>query len=117
VWLGNARGNAYSRRHVNLTREDDAYWNFSWDQMAAYDLPAAFAYVLAHQPKSYKPQLFYVGHSMGTVMYWASMSERGAEIESAVELMVAMGPVAFVNNMISPIKYLSYLDDNVEVIK
>jgi lysosomal acid lipase/cholesteryl ester hydrolase len=28
VWLGNARGNVYSREHVNLTIADKAYWQF-----------------------------------------------------------------------------------------
>ena len=28
VWLGNARGNAYSRAHVNLTTKNSKYWKF-----------------------------------------------------------------------------------------
>jgi lysosomal acid lipase/cholesteryl ester hydrolase len=28
VWLGNARGNVYSRQHVNLTTKDTKYWAF-----------------------------------------------------------------------------------------
>ena len=28
VWLGNARGNAYSRKHQNLTLDDKRYWMF-----------------------------------------------------------------------------------------
>lgn len=29
VWLGNARGNIYSRKHKTLNQNKDAYWNFS----------------------------------------------------------------------------------------
>ena len=28
VWLGNNRGNHYSKTHVNLTVDDNAYWDF-----------------------------------------------------------------------------------------
>jgi len=32
VWLGNSRGNTYSRGHVTLDSDhDDAYWNFSYE--------------------------------------------------------------------------------------
>ncbi len=30
VWLGNARGNAYSRKHVNLTTDSAKYWRFRY---------------------------------------------------------------------------------------
>nr|CAD7398818.1 unnamed protein product [Timema cristinae] len=28
VWLGNNRGNSYSRKHVNLTTSNKKYWDF-----------------------------------------------------------------------------------------
>jgi len=28
VWLGNARGNTYSRRHIKLTAKRKEFWNF-----------------------------------------------------------------------------------------
>ncbi len=28
VWMGNARGNAYSREHLNFTTDSDEYWRF-----------------------------------------------------------------------------------------
>ena len=30
VWLGNARGNAYSRKHANLKLNDKKYWMFRY---------------------------------------------------------------------------------------
>ena len=29
VWLGNARGNTYSRAHVNMTPADPDFWKFT----------------------------------------------------------------------------------------
>ena len=28
VWLGNYRGNTYSKSHCNLTADDEAFWKF-----------------------------------------------------------------------------------------
>lgn len=30
VWMGNARGNTYSRAHVSLSTKDSAFWNFRY---------------------------------------------------------------------------------------
>jgi len=46
VWLGNARGNSWSRQHVNLTTEDNAFWDFSFHEIGTRDLPAIIDYVL-----------------------------------------------------------------------
>lgn len=51
VWLGNMRGNAFSREHPTLrpessARDRHAFWNFSVDEVASYDLPACIRYIL-----------------------------------------------------------------------
>ena len=40
VWLGNNRGNRHSRAHARLKADDDAFWRWSVDELAALDLPA-----------------------------------------------------------------------------
>ena len=105
VWLGNARGNAYSRKHKTLTTDDAAYWRFSFDQMGQYDLPAAIRYIVDRQDEERK--IYYIGHSMGTTMFWASFDANAEFMEQHVELMVGMGPVAYVGHMISPLRILA----------
>merc|ERR1711990_774331 len=47
VWLGNFRGNTYSRGHLSLNPDlDHQFWRFTWDEMAKYDLPTMLDYVM-----------------------------------------------------------------------
>jgi lysosomal acid lipase/cholesteryl ester hydrolase len=63
VWLGNNRGNYYSRKHLNLLENDPKYWDFGPEEMGRKDLPAFINYILA---KRDEPQLAaYIGLGMG----------------------------------------------------
>jgi hypothetical protein len=35
VWLGNVRGNTYSRDHISLNPRDKPYWRFTWDEIVS----------------------------------------------------------------------------------
>lgn len=48
VWVTNSRGTVYSNEHVNLTVDDEAYWNFTVNEMGQYDVPGNLNYILAH---------------------------------------------------------------------
>ena len=65
VWLGNSRGNSFSRKHVqwNLDMDSEAYWNFDWQEMGQYDLPAVFDYIAEVTGEE---KIAYIGHSQGT---------------------------------------------------
>jgi len=103
VWMGNVRGNTYGMQHVSLSPKDAAFWDFSWDEMAALDLPAMLLYALNHTGEQ---QLFYVGHSQGTMVLFSELS-RNPDLASRVRLFCALGPVATVGSIVSPIKYLA----------
>lgn len=102
VWLGNVRGNTYSS-HVKYTRKDKEFWDFSFDQMITYDLPAMLDYVLNTTQQT---RLFYVGHSQGTLILFALLSER-PEYNDKIQLFSALGPVANVTHMTSPVRLLA----------
>ncbi|KAF2284866.1 hypothetical protein GH714_031419 [Hevea brasiliensis] len=44
VWIANTRGTRFSRGHTSLSPDESAYWDWSWDELAAYDLTATFQY-------------------------------------------------------------------------
>ncbi|KAK9831388.1 hypothetical protein WJX81_000112 [Elliptochloris bilobata] len=89
VWMGNSRGNTYSQRHINLEISSDAFWSFSWDEMAAYDLPASIAHALAVSNAS---KLAYVGHSQGSTIGLAALASQPA-LAAKISVGVLMAPV------------------------
>ena len=49
VWLGNSRGNTYSREHLYLNPDKDKeYWDFDWEEMGTKDIPAVIDYILTN---------------------------------------------------------------------
>ncbi|XP_049869392.1 lipase 1-like [Pectinophora gossypiella] len=102
VWMGNARGSSVdSRGHVYLSAEDDVarYWDFSWDEIGRYDLPAMIDYVLQ---KTKRAAVKYVGHSQGTTSFFVMCSER-PEYNEKISIMVALSPIVYMSHMESPL--------------
>jgi len=94
VWMGNSRGNFYSTAHRTLNPDTPAFWDFSWDEMAQYDMPANIAYVLGSTGRD---TLSYVGHSQGTIQAFAGLSVNQT-VAAKINLFAALAPVAYVNN-------------------
>uniref|UniRef100_A0A2K5C274 Lipase family member J n=1 Tax=Aotus nancymaae TaxID=37293 RepID=A0A2K5C274_AOTNA len=65
VWMGNSRGNTWSRKHLYLETNSKEFWAFSFDEMAKYDLPASIDFIVK---KTRQEEIFYVGHSQGTTI-------------------------------------------------
>ncbi|XAR55315.1 Triacylglycerol lipase [Bertholletia excelsa] len=97
VWLASSRGTRYSSKHVSLSLNDSAYWDWSWDELMAYDLPATFQYVHDQTEQN----LHYVGHSLGTLIALASFS-RGQLID-ILRSAALLSPIAYVGQMTSPL--------------
>jgi pimeloyl-ACP methyl ester carboxylesterase len=97
VWFGNSRGNRYSHNHVgqkNSSNPNGTYWDFSWQEMSLYDLPAAFEYIYAQTGEL----INYIGHSQGTTIMFAALARRDPVILQYLKKYLAAGPVAFVNH-------------------
>jgi len=105
VWLGNYRGNTYSRNHTFLNPDEgeDGFWDFTWDEMAHYDLPAMIEKVLELTGET---ELFYAGHSMGTTAFMA-MHHYRPDIGEKVRLANFLAPVATQTAMGGPMGWIA----------
>lgn len=111
VWLGNARGNTYSRIHP--TKSDSVFWNFSFHEIGYYDLPAYIDYI--NLKKNTSGEILYVGHSMGTTILFVLLSTR-PEYNHKLKAGFTLAPVAYLTSVRSPIRILAPFTDNVEII-
>ncbi|PRQ52660.1 putative triacylglycerol lipase [Rosa chinensis] len=97
VWIANTRGTQYSLGHTSLTPDDPAYWEWSWDELVVYDLPATYQYV--HNQAGQK--IHYVGHSLGTLIALGAFSKD--QLVNMLRSAVLLSPIAHVGQMTSPL--------------
>ncbi|KAL2938772.1 Triacylglycerol lipase 2 [Bienertia sinuspersici] len=76
----------------------DAYWDWSWDELMAYDLPAIVQYVY-NQTGDRK--VHYVGHSQGTLIALTAFSQQ--KLLNMVKSAVLLCPIAYLSRMTSPL--------------
>ncbi|KAM3744934.1 hypothetical protein ACB098_06G088300 [Castanea mollissima] len=110
VWLANTRGSKYSRGHTSLSPNEPAYWDWSWDELVAYDLPATFQYV--HDKAGQK--LHYVGHSLGTLIALAAFSKH--QLLNVLRSTALLCPIAYMGQIVSPLAKISADNFLAEVI-
>lgn len=118
VWLGNARGNTYSRKHVSMSSDETAFWDFSWHEMALYDIPAEIDFVYTMREMEHndtRRNLLYVGHSMGTTMAFVMLASK-PEYNDKIQALFAMAPVGFMGHVKSPIRLLAPFSHDIELI-
>ncbi|XP_043524712.1 lipase 3-like, partial [Frieseomelitta varia] len=73
VWLGNVRGNRYSRKHLDFTPSDQKFWMFSWHEIGTYDIPAMIDHITE---KTEQKKIFMISHSQGSTAFFVMASER-----------------------------------------
>jgi len=105
VFLGNARGNTYSRQHITRDPKTPEFWDWSFDEMIKYDAPALIERALL---ESAQDSLYYIGHSQGTMMGFGTFSEL-PQLAAKVKMMFALAPVASLKHMRGPLKVLATL--------
>ncbi|ALC45110.1 [Drosophila busckii] len=106
VWLGNARGNIYSRANNFISINSPKFWHFDWHEIGTIDIAAMIDYIL---PETGHKQLHYAGHSQGTTVYMTLLSVR-PEYNEKIKSGHLLAPCAFFEHGTSPIfKLLSPL--------
>ncbi|CAB4011143.1 gastric triacylglycerol lipase isoform X1, partial [Paramuricea clavata] len=98
VWLGNSRGNRYSRRNTHLSPDCLKFWKWTFDAMAKYDLPATMDHI---ERTTGQDQLVYIGHSQGTLIAFAALSTN-PEFAKKIKLFIALAPIVTIGNMMVP---------------
>eukprot|EP01012_Entosiphon_sulcatum_P020345 TRINITY_DN25319_c0_g1_i1.p1 TRINITY_DN25319_c0_g1~~TRINITY_DN25319_c0_g1_i1.p1 ORF type:complete len:464 (+),score=72.89 TRINITY_DN25319_c0_g1_i1:31-1422(+) len=94
VWLGNSRGNKYSHKHVWYKATEDRFWDFSIDELAMFDMPAAVEYVLRCTGQQ---KLSIVGFSQGSAQVFAGLSVNH-QLCQRVNLFIGLAPTATVKS-------------------
>ncbi|KAF2860416.1 alpha/beta-hydrolase [Piedraia hortae CBS 480.64] len=88
VWLGNNRGNKYSKKSLYSVPTEAKFWDFSIDQFAFHDIPDSIDYILSTTGAA---SLSYIGFSQGSAQAFAALSIH-PELNKKVNVFVALAP-------------------------
>lgn len=101
VWMGNFRGNTYSRKHESLNPDLPEFWCFTFHELAVHDLPAMIDYVL---DKTGAKTISYVGHSQGTTTPLILLSSL-PEYNQKLKTVNLFAPIMDLEHCTSPLIY------------
>ena len=104
IWLGNSRGNKYSKHHQKFSSNTHEFWSFSFHEMGKYDLPAAFDYITKINKSGEK--IIYIGHSQGTAVLFSALTYNLDYFTSKLKLFIAFAPITTLNHLNSNIMKL-----------
>ena len=87
------------------------YFFDSWDQIGEFDLPAMIDKVI---DTTGAEKIHYGGHSMGTTSFMV-MANKKPEYQEKIILANFLAPIAFVDHMTSPLKYIAPFAGSIDV--
>nr|XP_025965753.1 LOW QUALITY PROTEIN: lipase member M-like [Dromaius novaehollandiae] len=107
VWMGNIRGNRWSRKHQNYSIDPDEFGAFSFDEVANFDLPAAINFIVK---KTGQEKLYCDGYSQGTTIAFITFSTM-PELAEEIKLYFVLAPITTVEYARSPAIKLIHLSE------
>jgi lysosomal acid lipase/cholesteryl ester hydrolase len=99
VWLGNNRGNKYSKKSIHHNPNSTKFWDFSMDEFAWHDIPDSIEYILECTKAA---TLGYVGFSQGTAQAFAALSIH-PKLNERVNVFIALAPAMSPAGLAAPI--------------
>ncbi|KAG0708578.1 Alpha/Beta hydrolase protein [Suillus ampliporus] len=99
VWMGNNRGNKYSKKSVHHDPNSSKFWNYSLDDFAWHDIPDSIQYILDITKSS---SLSYVGFSQGTAQAFAALSIH-PQLNEKVNVFIALAPAMSPAGLAAPL--------------
>jgi lysosomal acid lipase/cholesteryl ester hydrolase len=99
VWIGNSRGNKYSKyaeiragKDATTFSADKKFWDYSFHDMGLYDIPANIDQILKINCSGEK--IIYFGHSQGGAAILAGMSENIDYFKQYLRTVVLLAPAS-----------------------
>lgn len=91
VWMGNNRGNWFSVNHTKYSPKQKEFWDFDFEEMGLYDVPAEIDYIL--ETSESDKLAAYIGHSEGTTQMFIGSSMKPDYFKEKVELFIGFAPI------------------------
>lgn len=94
VWLGNNRGNIYSRENIWYNDTEREFWNFSWHEMSIYDLPAMLDFIRSYTGEQ---RMHFIGLSQGATILLV-LNSMLPQYNRVFKTAVLLAPVSYIGH-------------------
>lgn len=99
VWLGNNRGNLWSRRHETLdpdsAKDKKQFFTYTFEDLGTYDLPAQVDKV---KEVTGVDKVTYIGHSQGGSQIFYALATNLEQIKERLNMVIGFAPIIRIGN-------------------
>lgn len=110
LWVTNSRGSMFSNEHIDPEFNPDGlrskYWNFTWHEMAKYDVKAHIEFI---KERTGYEKIRWVGHSQGTFQFYISYLLNPEYMENNILKFGSLGNIATIFNSVIKINFCLFL--------